>query len=70
MWAKSCALQMVGATIVGPVREMELRSLFTCLLFLALAQGSLLPFMEFAVPVVDGEARKTKSYSGLMITAG
>lgn len=49
---------------------MELRSLFTCLLFLALAQGSLLPFMEFAVPVVDGEARKTKSYSGLMITAG
>lgn len=56
--------------MVGPVKEMKLRLLFTCLLFLAPAQGSLLPFMEFTVPVADGEAQKTKSDPGLMIPAG
>lgn len=37
---------------------------------LALARGSLLPFMEFTVSVAGGEGQKTKFDVGLMITAG
>ena len=45
----------------GTRRRSGIPSVIHAVTFWALAQGSFLPFVEFTIPFVDGEALKTKS---------